>query len=569
MRLFVCSTLLLTAALQAQQAVERSYDLRPVTGPLPGFVGQFEEPALIIPVGPVLGTEHNEEYLSDGGRVRLEPAAAPWIGSSRLVERLDSLWSQERGAGRLEGDTLHLRAPGSIQTRVHDLLALLSAIRQQSRRIALFELPAGAARGQNAVLSADEVALLLASSPPTRITTATVGHDAPWFWESGRSVRYVRDFDVEVAEKANIGDPKFDLFFAGTRVGLCLTPMIDGRCLVRLGLQETEQLKALTPRQLTGNGLGIVHLPDVRVLELATAAVVPPGGAVLVAGNRNERSWLLRVDAGTTTPLQFGAALALPLGNLAVAPLGRGSSRKLDLARRPGDDRRYREEGQHAPDGLAALDRRLDGQLGNDPERAQTFGSHVVLLGSHEARGDVEAALRREASTVNATSLTFRVGSVENAEATAALADSAAIAGLAATLPTEACLATLPDSHFGVRLGREVAFVGDYEVEIAAKAAAANPVVKTTFDGFRISGMLRQSAGKSRVELRLQWGAVAPFAPIDLANPALGTADTPVTAWTDVEQSVGLAGEGWQIAHLQPDPSAPGERSLVLMVRTR
>ena len=166
-------------------------------------------------------------------------------------------------------------------------------------------------------------------------------------------------------------------------------------------------------------------------------------------------------------------------------------------------------------------------------------------------------------------SLTFRVGSVENAEATAALADSAAIAGLAATLPTEACLATLPDSHFGVRLGREVAFVGDYEVEIAAKAAAANPVVKTTFDGFRISGMLRQSAGKSRVELRLQWGAVAPFAPIDLANPALGTADTPVTAWTDVEQSVGLAGEGWQIAHLQPDPSAPGERSLVLMVRTR
>ncbi|MFN3242703.1 MAG: hypothetical protein ACE37K_14470 [Planctomycetota bacterium] len=64
-------------------------------------------------------------------------------------------------------------------------------------------------------------------------------------------------------------------------------------------------------------------------------------------------------------------------------------------------------------------------------------------------------------------------------------------------------------------------------------------------------------------------GAVPPVATVDLGNEDLGAIDTPAVAWTDVERTVAVDGNGWQIAHIGPDPAAPGERSLVLTVQVR
>lgn len=563
MRLHACLPVLFLSALTAQN-VERTYDLSELVQPLPGISRSFDRPVLLLPSGSVLPSEDRSEYgLLPGGFARPEPIAAPWLPSDLLGAWLEHLWDQERGAGNMNGSTLTLRAPMDVHTQVQDLLTLLRSLRSQSRGVTLFELPGGKAPDAGSVLTAAQVAEVLAGRPPVQGTSATVGHDVPWLWESGRSHSYVRDLDVEVAEKAMISDPKIDVFFVGTRVGLALTPMVDGRCLVRVGIQSTRQREPLSPRNLPGKKLGVIQLPRIDVQEVAASAALEPGGGLLLAAEGGERSWLLRVDKASPSPLRFGAAVAVPLGDLAVARLGPAPA--IRFARRPGDDRSYDVQRRAAPDAIEMLNGLMNGAVERGAGNAQ-FGSHAVLLGANAA---VDDAVRQRAADVRTASLTFRVGTVEKARGLAALTGSIKADDLAALLSTEVQVATLPGHEFNARNVREIAFVRDYEVEIASKSQVANPVVSTTFDGFRVSGVLHRKPGRSDLQLRLEWGVVPPVRTVDLGNEDLGAVDTPAVAWTVVERTLRATKNGWQIAHVGPDPDAPEERSLVLAVRVR
>jgi len=110
--------------------------------------------------------------------------------------------------------------------------------------------------------------------------------------------------------------------------------------------------------------------------------------------------------------------------------------------------------------------------------------------------------------------------------------------------------------------------VRDFEVEIAAKATAANPVVDSVFRGFQLGGVVHATAGGApQVALRLQWADFASVAAIDLANADLGAVDTPRIAWTDVEPRLPVRFGEWLVAHVEPDPRDPASGSLVVMVR--
>ena len=548
----------------AQEPVVQVHDLTSITAPLPGFVGRLDRPQMGLPIGPVL--DWHAETASDGGRVALLPVMVPRLGHKELSDWLERLWSGEQGAAALDGQQLRLRAPNEVQATVRDVLALLAAIRQQSHRVTLFELPPGAGAGQRAVLEPKQVDALLEASPPRRATAATVPVDVPWLWESGRSISYVRDFDVEVAEKAGISDPKLDTFFAGTRLGLCLTPLIDGRVLARAALQATAAPAALPERKLAARGLGTLHLPQVATTELSATAALQPGGGILLSGDRDATVWLLRVEPTMPQPLQVGTAAALPLGGLSFAKAL--AARHLDLVHQVGEDgSRSERAAAEPPDALAALDALVGGGLAADRRATQTFGSHVVLVGPSERRARIEQELQKQAATLRTASIAFKVGRVGTDLALKHLAGRATANELADALPAGGAVATLFEHPFAVTVGSEQAYVRDFEVEIAAKAAAANPVVDVAFRGFQLTGVVHATAGGApQIAVRLQWADHADLPAVDLANTDLGAVDVPVITWTDVEPRLPVRTGEWMPLHIEPGLD-PASGSLVVLVR--
>ena len=82
---------------------------------------------------------------------------------------------------------------------------------------------------------------------------------------ASRFVSFVRDFDVEVAQNSVMAEPKVDALFCGTRLGLDVSPMADGRLYVRLGLQHADVEEPIASLDLRSEELGAVDLPQVRV----------------------------------------------------------------------------------------------------------------------------------------------------------------------------------------------------------------------------------------------------------------------------------------------------------------
>jgi len=556
---------ILAPAARTQDAVPRTYDLEDLARPLLGPLGRFDRPMLPLPVGPVLPVGDSGR-LRPGGACALEPVATPRIVPSAFADWLQGLLGAEGSRARLVGDhELVLEASAGAQARVKDVVTVFALVMQRTYALTVYELPAGA--GVGPLLTPEQTDALLRTTPPVRATTADIEADVPWLCENGRTVRYVKDYEVEVAEKSNVADPKLDGFFAGTRVSLCATPLADGRVLLRAGLHTASQVGPLRERQLSARGLGKLHLPVVDTVELRISGAVPAGGGLLLAGERDRASWLLRLRPHAAPPPRTSAAAAVALGHLAVAPMQR--ARMPAVVVLPGMDFSPESVPEGAsPDLLAAVDRLLSGQASLDPRHAFPFGSHLVLVDEPGVLTRLEAAVQQEVSGLHTTSIAFRVGRIGNDLAVRHASGAARADELAAALPPGGCLTTLPEHAFAVSVLREQAFVRDYEVEIAGKAHAANPVVDTAFGGFSLCGRLRTGADGPRLSLQLGWSEVPTFAPVDLGNADLGEVDAPVTAWTEAATELRVKVGEWQVAHLAPDPQDPSAGSLVLLVRT-
>jgi hypothetical protein len=191
-----------------------------------------------------------------------------------------------------------------------------------------------------------------------------------------------------------------------------------------------------------------------------------------------------------------------------------------------------------------------------------------VLVGQTALRARVEQQLQQQAALLRTMSVAFKVGRVDTDLVLRHVAGRASADELAAALPAGGVVATLLEQPFAVTVGREQAFVRDYEVEIAAKATAANPIVDAAFRGFQVRGTVHATAGVApQITLRLQWAELTALAVVDFANAELGAVDAPVSAWTDVEQRLSVRAGEWVTIHVEPDPQDPAAGSLVCMVR--
>jgi hypothetical protein len=338
--------------------------------------------------------------------------------------------------------------------------------------------------------------------------------------------------------------------------------MPDGRILVRAGCAATAADEVLPRRALTGKSLGTLHLPAVSFRRAQTAAAIPDGAALLLGGDGDDRGpWLLEVRRAARPALQRGDLAAVALGHLALAPLS--PEREPDPVRRPGEDH-WSSDSDEATD----VGRLLELLAGAEAGDARILGSHAVFVGQERALERVRAAVRQQAQRQRTWSLRWRLGSVP-----AAMLDDVAdgrltAEALAAELPGRGALATLEGNAFVATLGREQAFVRDYDVEIAQAAAMANPIVDTFFAGWSIRGMVLPGPDDLPLcTVRLLWAEVPPFQPTDPGTEELGGVDHPVTLLADAEHRTTLRPGRWQIVHRQPDPGAPEELALVLALR--
>jgi hypothetical protein len=295
-------------------------------------------------------------------------------------------------------------------------------------------------------------------------------------------------------------------------------------------------------------------------------AALQPGGGILLSGDRERAVWLLRVEPAAQPPLQFGAAAALPLGGFAVPRLA--AARNVDPSRRPEEDGSGQRGEFELHEPLAALEQALGDGFEDERGRVRMFGTHAVLIGQSPLRTRVEQLLRQQASQQRTVSVALKAGRVASELALRHVAGKAGADELAAALPGGAVVATLVEQPFAVTVGRELAFVRDYEVEIASKATAANPIVDSAFRGFQLRGTVHATAGAlPQLTLRLLWADLAQLAAVDFTNSDLGAVDVPVSGWTDVEQRLTVRTGEWVPVHVAPDPQDPAAGSLVCLVR--
>jgi hypothetical protein len=560
------TALTLCASVASQESVTRHYDLRDLTTPPPGLASRLEEPRLPLPVGPSL-PRGESGFPADEGRYDLQPNGPPRLPPEELAAWLESVCGADAAKFTPTDRGLQVTGHAGVHAQVRSALAVLNGVHQQRIRLSLYLLPPGAAADAGGTLSAEQVDALLAATPPLRGTVATPAADEPWVWSSGRGVRLVHDYDVEVAEKANVADPKLGAYFVGARVSASATPLIDGRVLVRVGLRNVGEPKPGKVRALAGAGLGRLHAPDLAIEEARASAVVAAGGGILVAGDREHATWLLRVQPISTPAAPIAGAVALPMGDLAIAPLG--LAQRGDAVVRPGEDDEPEPETAAAPDLREAVETLL-GNLEAKAAHVRPFGSHVVLIDEPGVQARLEKALRKEAAALRTFGVEVRVGKVGNDVAVRHLTGQLSEADLAATLPRGGVLATMPRHAFALLAGRETAFVRDLEVEIAAKAIAANPVVDSVESGIHVRGAIRPDpSGELRLHVDVRYSELQLAEPFDLGNPALGDLDLPVTAWTEIAQDLPLRSGEWQIVHVGADPALVEGRSLVIAVRVR
>ena len=563
--LSLCGLSVGVAALPAQEdAVRRTYDLGSLAVRPPGIVRLFEElesAELILPVGPILPSSYIEsDFRLDSGAHITAPAHVPYLSTDLVIPWLDPIWAEE-GTGILADGRLYLTASPAVHERVRKELMMLEGLLMASATVTLHVLPdaAGTAHDGRAVLTPPQVEALLAAHTPLRSHTTTPTLDVPEFVENGRARRYVRDHDVEVAQKAAINDPKVDLFFDGDRVGFDVTPMADGRLLVRMGVSRSAS-QDLVRRMMTTPLGGGIQLPRVEFSRAQAAMAVPNGGGFLLGSkSRGEGVWLVVVEADE---LQGVDSPAVPLGHAILPPLRPESA--PDVIVHPGEDAVFDSSDSEGDPSLAdLLEVHVDEAMDDATLDVQQVGTHALFRGDQGLRRLLRERLAADAAAMKTWAVHWRFGEVNRGAARGSAAEvAAALAGGA-----QGVIPTASRHGFTATAGEERAIVRDFEVEIASKSEAMNPVVDSVYSGWFFSGAIRPSpSGRPILEYDFIWADSTSGQLLELEGKGSGTIDRPDTHVLKSASRAPCKAGAWRVLFRRADPRSK-DKDLVLVVR--
>ncbi|HEX5135931.1 MAG TPA: hypothetical protein VFY93_03085 [Planctomycetota bacterium] len=319
-----------------------------------------------------------------------------------------------------------------------------------------------------------------------------------------RELRYVPDFDVEIAQGASVPDPVPSTIADGLKAAIRPFVLRDGRCLLRvvssmgdrsdirrfeMGSREVQDVL-----RLRNTDFGEVEQCDFRGGAVSTEMVVVPGKpAVVVLGveTGTEVRWdLLALTVNRAPRAVTGDTFAVtPVGALVAGDAPRSlawDSQTGELMLLPSEEGLCRF-------GLDELPRRIDFRADLDGEflvaEGSLFGGSLLLRGPAAGlrnANDRIAALERE--LIRPAQLEIRIAVVGNESRTAGL--------LAAplTLDRKAAMAAY------LRMDT----VGDYDVEVAQEARIADPNHVVVTAGAFANALLSQNLdGGYRLDLDL------------------------------------------------------------------
>ena len=342
----------------------------------------------------------------------------------------------------------------------------------------------------------------LMAGQPLWTATATTRPGGAVQLGDARWTSMVRDVDAEVAEEASIYDPQVEATFRGARVAVTAHALPGGDLLLHGSWRvATGDAAAEVP---TGGDRPNVQTATRRTSYLTFAGRVRSGDGLLVGAREEGEDGLQFVLA---VHARYLGPPAPPANDLLVFPASAWhatvdasfSLRAGPLAgEEPGDRPPVQELPVLSPRNLAPL-------LGAGEGEAAMHGPTLIVDASNAACARAEAALRQLADA-----------QVHNAELRFVRKPESGQSRLEFVQPL---LAGVPAHAF---LGRTRDYVADFNVEVAKKATAANPLVSPVRDGiwsrvlgdhrgqqWFLEGLWRQSLALSGSQLQL--GGAAPM----------------------------------------------------------
>jgi hypothetical protein len=116
---------------------------------------------------------------------------------------------------------------------------------------------------------------------------------------TGDEIAYVRDFDLDVTQAALVADPIVDVVWDGLRIEATMASVADGGIGVQLDVLDQQVDRPIHTVKTTLPGAPktevplVVQVPVIRGFRGSQVAVVPDGGAAVMAARRNGGSWLV------------------------------------------------------------------------------------------------------------------------------------------------------------------------------------------------------------------------------------------------------------------------------------
>lgn len=412
------------------------------------------------------------------------------------LDWLDELLTARHEAAIDAGQLLLVRDGSDRMTLAGERGAVTAAAADLDRLIAAFSrtivltaerLPLTGDELPGTVLDRDQLAALRANAKPswsaeTRLATggtARLGKD--------RWLGYLRDVDVEVAEKARMDDPKMDLLFGGTSVVATVHALTEERLLLHGSwlVSETIELR----RSNTGPDDSHVELPHTHTAAISFSGALDAGDALVVAARSDAPDGLrlaLVLTARYATPRPTpGAGMTVLPTTAFRAPI---TWPKLP---KPGP-LPFHEYPQHtaAPDRTLLSPPQLDELLTATVARSSELASHNGFLVLHGDPADCAGAERllrmlTAAQTGNATLRVERDGGAHGP-------------AMALVMPS------LPDVPSYAFFGTERSLIGDAEIELASGVGQPNPRIITMRSGIW-SECLFAEADDGGVQMRGTW----------------------------------------------------------------
>jgi hypothetical protein len=559
--------LALAAGTAAAQQDTRVFDISTLTAPRPGVRA------------PLLGPETSlDQYFS------AEEEQGPWsfLEADQLVEMIRSQVDPEnwdRGGEILAaGDgLLVVRSWPNVLGRIETLLSELGAEASRRTRVTFEVYEVDPEKYAEVAAVSDAAALDFAALGGRRLESASAEA-----WPGVRSalkvtdrVRYVADYDPEIAQGAMIADPIVRFAEEGLAVEFTAHPLLDGdRVLVETVLQSGHLVRPIREVKLAideeylpepfrlpdRSVIGTLSLPEFRHAEAFASRLLGSGGKFAVpclAGNRCVVFVIgatVLDGAATSRLLDTGPLCRLPIAREFGYPREVETSEKVLLAPRP----------RLAETLLPPLEGELLAEMVYTATGAGSVlvlpGGTMIVSGSDEARDRAKEYLRaREKEVFRPVAVDLRIVS-----SPAGVAEDDAgrplLAGKVVTLSgRKACLMA----------GDTLNYLADHDVEVAQESRIADPVIAQSFAGLvaNVTPRLAAAGGAAQVAVELLVARRAPMGVFATGSQCLGTVDVVEEKRTILVTTVGATlGEPCRL-DAGPDPSDPARRlTLVITV---